>query len=374
MLCWRSVEDLFILGWRSVDSHFLNGAVTMSLSLLPIKAADTLVMDSVTNGSGYHTRGLGWFGSRSGEKPNPLTIGGPNPDPDQSTCGFRQHSLDRSVPISGCVFRVSHSCSHSDMLLTILKYWNWYVMVHVRRISRLDLQNKHTQATNLILKMIVNRGSTEHPQSVNRASTKFCLTICFAYKGSQSCLYDWLESIGGVISQDAWPKIVDTPLTLIFIIALEGYWNLFCLQRKPKIPLWLTTTFRMCDFPGGMSKTQWWSIDAHSHDQAGKVLQSVLLMRAANNSFMTDYNLLEEWFRRTHDQSSLTLRWPSFSKWRRVGIAIYFANKGSYKFLYDWLRPIGGVISQDAWPIIIDAPLTLIFMMEQGGYCNLFCQ
>jgi len=32
--------------WLSVDSHFRNAAVTVSISLLPIKAADTLVMDN----------------------------------------------------------------------------------------------------------------------------------------------------------------------------------------------------------------------------------------------------------------------------------------------------------------------------------------
>jgi hypothetical protein len=29
--------------------------------------------------------------------------------------------------------------------------------------------------------------------------------------------------------------------------------------------------------------------------------------------------------------------------------------------------------TQDSWPQIIDTPLTLIFMMGQGGYCYLFC-
>ena len=32
--------------WRSVDAHFQNVAVTVSISLLPIKAAHTLVMDN----------------------------------------------------------------------------------------------------------------------------------------------------------------------------------------------------------------------------------------------------------------------------------------------------------------------------------------
>jgi hypothetical protein len=33
-------------GWRSVHTHFKNVAVTVSISLLPIKAAHTLVMDN----------------------------------------------------------------------------------------------------------------------------------------------------------------------------------------------------------------------------------------------------------------------------------------------------------------------------------------
>ena len=55
------------------------------------------------------------------------------------------------------------------------------------------------------------------------------------------------------------------------------------------------------------------------------------------------------------------------------GIAICFAYKGSQKFLYNWLHPIGGGISQDAWPKIVDALLTLIFMMWLGAWVFLFC-
>ena len=115
-----------------------------------------------------------------------------------------------------------------------------------------------------------------------------------------------------------------------------------------------------------MTNNLWRSVDAHFHDGAWKVLQSVLPIKAATNSFMTEYTLSEVWFPRTHDQTLLTLRWRSFSRWGREGIAICFAYKGSQKFLYDWLQPIGGVISQDTWPKIVDAPLMLIFMMGQG--------
>ena len=121
------------------------------------------------------------------------------------------------------------------------------------------------------------------------------------------------------------------------------------------------------------TNNRWRSVDSHFHDGAGRVLLSVLPMKAAKNSFMTNYNLSEVWFPRTHDQKSLTLRWSSFSWWGREGSAVYFAYKGSQKIHCDWLQPIGGVIAQDASQKIIDAPLTLIFMMGQGGYCYLFC-
>ena len=143
------------------------------------------------------TAKTGRFGSRPVQKPDPLTVGGPNTD------GFRCIWLHLSVPISGSAFWVSHLWSHSDMLLLIVKYWHWYVTVHFRRISHLDVQNNHTHAPNHILKMSGNRASTERQQSVNRASTIFGLAICFAYKGSQYFLYDWLQPIGVVISQDA---------------------------------------------------------------------------------------------------------------------------------------------------------------------------
>jgi len=89
------------------------------------------------------------------------------------------------------------------------------------------------------------------------------IAISLAYKGSHKFLYDWLQPIGGVISQDSWPQIVDAPLTLIFMMGQGGYCNLFCLWRQPKIPLWVTTTYLRCDFPGRMTKNRWCSVDAH---------------------------------------------------------------------------------------------------------------
>ena len=78
------------------------------------------------------------------------------------------------------------------------------------------------------------------------------------------------------------------------------------------MPLWLTTTYRRSDFPGCITQNRWRSVEAHFHDGEGWVLQSVLPMKAAKNSSMTDYNLSEVWFPRTHVQKSLTRRWRSY--------------------------------------------------------------
>ena len=106
------------------------------------------------------TTNKGWFSTRPGQKPDPLTLGGPNLDPYPSSRGCRRVLLGPSVPISGSAFRVSHSWSHLDILLWFVKFWHWYVTGHFRRISRLDVQIKHTHGPNHILKMTVNRAST----------------------------------------------------------------------------------------------------------------------------------------------------------------------------------------------------------------------
>jgi len=104
------------------------------------------------------------FGSRPGQKPDPLTHGGPSTDPYQLTREFCRVWLDPSVTIFSSAFWVSHLWSHSDMLQCIVKYWHWYCTLHFRPISHLDVQNKHTHAPNHILKM-----------SVKRVSMIFCL-------------------------------------------------------------------------------------------------------------------------------------------------------------------------------------------------------
>jgi hypothetical protein len=174
------------------------------------------------------------------------------------------------------------------------------------------------------------------------------------------------------VSQDAWPQIIDAPLTFIFMMGQRGYCNWFCLYRQPKMTFWLTTTYRSCDFPGRMTTNRWRSVDAHFYHGAGSVLRSSLPIKGSNNSILTNYNLSEVWFPRMHDHKLLTLRWRSVLQWGREGIAICVAYKGSQNSLDDWLQPIRGVISQDAWSKIVDALLTLILPWLYPQYATIY--
>jgi len=104
------------------------------------------------------TAKTGVFGSRPVEKPELLIYGGPNPNLCWSTHGICRVWLDPAVPISGSAFRVLHLWSHSDILLLIVNYWDWYITVHFGSIGRLNDRNKSTCAPYHIPKYSVNGG------------------------------------------------------------------------------------------------------------------------------------------------------------------------------------------------------------------------
>ena len=182
---------------------------------------------------------------------------------------------------------------------------------------------------------------------------------------------------------------------------------LFCLHRQPIIRLWLFATCRTPYYPRYTTNNRWRSVDAHFQDGAGCISLSLLPIKAANNSFSTVCNVSHHILPKIHDQQSLTLHWRSFPRWGRVrfsfslpvkaannwlmtvcnqshpilhniheqrslmlrwcsvsrsgreSIIICFRCERGQWFLYDCLQPIGSVSTQDAWPIIVDTPLTL---------------
>ena len=70
-------------------------------------------------------------------------------------------------------------------------------------------------------------------------------------------------------------------------------------------------------------------VDTHFHDGAGRVLRPVWPIKPAINTFMTAYDLSEVWCLRTHDHTSLTTHWRSFSWWGMEGIAICLPIKAA---------------------------------------------
>jgi hypothetical protein len=151
------------------------------------------------------------------------------------------------------------------------------------------------------------------------------LTLPFAYEGSQYFIYDYVQPITHKITQDTWQRIVDAPLTLIFIMGQGVCHFLFWLYRQPTLHLWLCATYHPADYWRYMTKNHWHSIDTHFHDEA-------------------------------------------------LSILLAFVYHRSQYFVYDYMQPITPKITQDTWPRIVDAPLTLIFMMGQGAFYFFFWQ
>ena len=150
-----------------------------------------------------------------------------------------------------------------------------------------------------------------------------------------------MQPVAPQITHDTRPTIVDTPLTLMSMMGRRGYCNLFCLESGPKIPLWLTATYWRCDYPGRMTNNRWRTVDTPCQDGVESVLQSVMPIKAAKNSFMTHCNLSAVWLNRTNDQKSLTVCWCSFSRWDRDRVILILPEKmanTSIMYNHKWIN------------------------------------
>jgi len=137
-------------------------------------------------------------------------------------------------------------------------------------------------------------------------------TFSFAYKRRQLFVNDYVQPIAHKITHDTWPRILNAPLTLIFMMGQGACYYLFCQYKQPILRLWLRATYRPAHNPKYVTKNRWRSVDAHFHDGAGSASLSHLPMKSANTSFMTIYNLLHHRLPKIHDEESLTLCWRWF--------------------------------------------------------------
>jgi len=72
-------------------------------------------------------------------------------------------------------------------------------------------------------------------------------------------------------------------------------------------------------------------------------------------------------------QNSLTLHWHSFSEWGNDNVAFSFAYNGCHYIQYVYPLPDHLVIIWLKGQNIVEAPLTLIFMMGKSRYHTCFC-
>jgi len=152
--------------WRSFDAHFQNGAVTMSYTVLPRKAAIKLVIDSS----------------------------------DQVT------------------FTLPYLQDEKWLALCWRIFWSW----------------------------------GREPD-----------TMILDVEGSQYLVYEWLQPSITQVTQDAQPKIVDAPLTLISRMVQWLCLVLFCQERLAVWWLWITATTSSYNYRAYKTKNTWRYVHAH---------------------------------------------------------------------------------------------------------------
>jgi len=111
-----------------------------------------------------------------------------------------------------------------------------------------------------------------------------------APKGGQYLLYGCLQPIACCITQDARPKIIDTPLTLIFRMGQTVCCFCFCHSRQPIPYVWMAATNRHFGYPRCTAKNRWRSVDAHFQNGVVTLPLAILSIKAANTLVLHNSN------------------------------------------------------------------------------------
>jgi len=116
-----------------------------------------------------------------------------------------------------------------------------------------------------------------------------------AYKGGQYSICNSQQPFTTQITKDAKPKIIDTLLTLIFMMGQGACHYFFGLQRRPIFHLYQSATIHNSDYQRCMTRNCWRSFNARFHDGAGSMLLFLWLTKATNTPFMTACNHSQIW-------------------------------------------------------------------------------
>jgi len=311
------------------------------------------------------TTQTGRFGSSPIQVPEQLPFGRPNPKPYPSTNGLCRVLLDQSVPISSFVIRVSlfivafRYATVQRKILTFVRtcqlwmdwlpWWTKQTETHALpypedehhwsvndccscMLGNLEDDRFHVVRNIILAAVLDNRKARRslhllenvRESSINHFCSSFFRTICGT----------WLQAS---INNDT-------------AAGLDRYvWDISTASSQTVTTYfseWATTKCSWLFWPTTLAKTTY--IDN------------------------TDYIAL--WSTMMQGEQSLTFCWCLFSRWGREHVTLSFSNTRSQYVVYDCLQPVATYITQETWPMIVDAPVTLIFKMMQGGYCNPFSQ
>jgi len=122
----------------------------------------------------------------------------------------------------------------------------------------------------------------------------------------------------------------------------------------------ITATLRY-DYVWCKATNLWYSVDAHFQDGVGSMSHSVLIMKEANTSIVTNNDKLTLYLPGIINQKLLALRWHSFSWWGKEYVA--YASPYTVCPCIDDVEPEPSYILNPGLtrPMIVDAPSTYSF-------------
>lgn len=141
--------------------------------------------------------------------------------------------------------------------------------------------------------------------------------ISLAYTGRQYCMHDSLQLFTTQISKDATPKIVETSLTIIFIMGQGLCHFLFVLQRQPILHSWQHATVDNSDYRWCKTNNRWRFLDGHLKvlcSQNLRTVRSVFIIMSASELRL---GLISQ---RPHSNAwpSDSLSWIALSIWQFI--------------------------------------------------------
>jgi len=110
----------------------------------------------------------------------------------------------------------------------------------------------------------------------------------FVHKTSQNFIYRYQWLAHTLINHPARPKIVDTPLTLIFRMGQRECFFLFWVGIRPIPHLWSFASNRHLDYSWCKTKNHWHAIDYYVQGGARSVSILFLVINMADSSEKVD--------------------------------------------------------------------------------------